>query len=96
MKNFHGNIWQKKKLSYWHSLNEKKIVKFRNQKISLVDENFFFKNLYKIGYRKIRKIGQKKSRKYLVEAFQRRFRQSLVSGKPDKECALIAKNLIKF
>jgi len=86
----------KKKLSYWHSLNEKKIVKFRNQKISLVDENFFFKNLYKIGYRKIRKIGQKKSRKYLVEAFQRRFRQSLVSGKPDKECVLIAKNIIKF
>jgi N-acetylmuramoyl-L-alanine amidase len=85
----------KENLSFWHNLNERKIVKFRKEKVSLIDENYFFKNLHKIGYCNIKKIDLKKNRKYLVEAFQRRFRQGLVNGKLDKECVLIAKNLIK-
>ena len=31
--------------------------------------------------------------KYLIIAFQRRFRQSLINGKIDKECLLISNNL---
>ena len=37
---------------------------------------------------------QKKNIKYLTLAFQRRFRQSLVNGRIDKECLLISKNLL--
>tara|TARA_B100001059_G_C17777857_1_gene552340 strand:- start:120 stop:863 length:744 start_codon:yes stop_codon:yes gene_type:complete len=86
----------KKNLCYWHNLSERKIVKFRKIKISLNEEKIFFKNLYKIGYCNLKNMDLQKNKKYLVEAFQRRFRQSLVNGKPDKECDLIAKNLIKF
>ena len=35
------------------------------------------------------------NKKFLVKAFQRRFRQSLINGKSDQECLLIAKNLLK-
>ena len=37
----------------------------------------------------------KQNRKYLILAFQRRFRQSLINGKSDQECYLISKNLLK-
>ena len=90
--------WKKlanKKLCYWHNLNEKKIYKYRKLKISNFEVNNFFKYLFKIGYRKVKKLNLKENKKYLLEAFQRRFRQGLINGKLDKECFLIAKNLIK-
>jgi len=59
-----------------------------------IDENLFLKNLYKIGYNDIKKFKSHKNTKYLTLAFQRRFRQSLVNGKIDKECLLISKNLL--
>ncbi len=93
---FPWEILAKNKLSFWHNLDQKKIKKFREKKINTrIDENLFLKNLYKIGYNDVRKFKSHKNIKYLTLAFQRRFRQSLVNGKVDKECLLISKNLIK-
>jgi len=92
---FPWKILAKKKLSYWHSLNQKKITIYRKVKITSSDENIFLKNLYRIGYCKIKKENFTNSKKYLIKAFQRRFRQDLVDGKADKECFLISKSLLK-
>ena len=78
----------KDNLCQWHKLDEKKIKEFRYQKIDNLKKDVFFKNLYKIGYGKYEK-------KYLIEAFQRRFRQGLINGKVDEECLLISKSLVK-
>ena len=82
------------KLAWWHNLDLRKIKKFRKIYItSKNDERTFIKNLFKIGYRN---IGLKKldTNKFVIKAFQRRFRQELINGKIDKECFLISKNLI--
>jgi len=92
---FPWEILAKNKLSFWHNLDQKKIKKFREKKINIrIDENLFLKNLYKIGYNDVKKFKSHKNIKYLTLAFQRRFRQSLVNGKIDKECLLISKNLL--
>ncbi len=92
---FPWEMLAKKKLSFWHNLDQKKIKKFREKNLSTrSDENLFLKNLYKIGYNDIKKFKSNKNTKYLTLAFQRRFRQSLVNGKIDKECLLISKNLL--
>ena len=92
---FPWNLLAKNKLSFWHNLNQNKIKKFREKKlITKNDENLFLKNLYKIGYNDIKKFKSHKNTKCLTLAFQRRFRQSLVNGKIDKECLLISKNLL--
>ena len=79
-----------KDLSIWHKLKENKIKILRNQKLNSKDQNMFFKNLYKFGYSKMNK-----NKLFLIKAFQRRFRQSLINGKVDKECFIISKNLTK-
>ena len=84
----------KNKLCKWHNLDEEKIKKFRKIKISNEEESIFFKNLYKFGYSKI-SGSMLKNKVLLAKAFQRRFRQSLINGKIDKECLLISKNIIK-
>jgi len=92
---FPWEMLAKNKLSFWHDLNQKKIKKFREKNlINRVDENLFLKNLYKIGYSNVKKFKSYKNIKYLTLAFQRRFRQSLVNGKIDRECLLISKNLL--
>ena len=92
---FPWKVLEKNKLSLWHNLNQKKIKKFREKNlINKVDESLFLKNLYKIGYNNVKKFKSHKNTKYLTLAFQRRFRQSLVNGKIDKECLLISKNLL--
>jgi len=78
----------KNNLASWHSMNEKIIKKYRNEKISSKDESIFIKNLYKFGY-------SRHSKKDIVKAFQRKFRQDLIDGKIDKECLIISKNLLK-
>ena len=80
----------KKDLSIWHKLKENKIRILRNQKLNSKDESMFFKNLYKFGYSKMNK-----NKLFLIKAFQRRFRQSLINGKVDKECLIISKSLTK-
>ena len=93
---FPWEMLAKNKLSFWHNLDQKKIKKFREKNlITRIEENLFLKNLYKIGYNDVKKFNPKKNIKYLTLAFQRRFRQSLVNGKIDKECLLISKNLLK-
>ena len=91
---FPWQILSKSKLSYWHKLDPKKIKKHRMFELTSKNEkNKFFKNLFKIGYNEIKSPKPDINKKYLVVAFQRRFRQSLINGKIDKECLLISNNL---
>ena len=73
----------------------KKIKKGRLKKLNLIEEKIFLKNLNFLGYKNIKKQNHNSNKKFLTEAFQRKYRQSLVNGKIDKECLLISKNLIK-
>ena len=87
----------KNKIGIWHQLNKQELTKNRKLKISKIEENIFFSNLFKLGYSK-KYLKDKNKIKYLREltkTFQRRFRQALVDGKIDQECLLISKNLIK-
>ena len=85
----------KNKLCKWHTLKEDKIKIYRNLKINTNDEKLFLNNLYKIGYSKIFGARHKIKKTNLIKAFQRRYRQNLISGKIDKECFLISQNLLK-
>ena len=85
----------KNKLAYWHSLKESKLVKSRLGKVDLNEKEEFIKNLYKLGYNKIKSIKSVNENKILTKVFQRRFRQTLINGKIDKECLIISKNLLK-
>ena len=93
---FPWKMLAKDKLAFWHNLNQKKIEKFRNKDLlTNVEQKMFLKNLHKIGYNDVKGYKFRKNIKCLTLAFQRRFRQSLVNGKIDKECLLISKNLLK-
>ncbi|MDA7444920.1 N-acetylmuramoyl-L-alanine amidase [Candidatus Pelagibacter ubique] len=87
----------KNKIGIWHTLNKQDLLKNRKLKISKVEENIFFRNLFKIGYSKKfpKNIGRNKYLRELIKSFQRRFRQELVDGKIDQESLLINKSLIK-
>jgi N-acetylmuramoyl-L-alanine amidase len=87
----------KNRIGIWYTLNKQELIKNKKLKISKIEENIFFNNLFKIGYsRKYTKdISKDKYLIELVKTFQRRFRQELVNGKIDQECLLISKNLIK-
>ncbi len=90
--------WKKlaqKKLCHWHNLEDKRIKKFRKSKIKSNEKKIFLNNLGKIGYHLIKTSKFNKNNEYIIQAFQRRFRQSLVNGLPDKECFLISKSLLK-
>jgi len=91
---FPWKLLSKKKVGVWHNLSQKKLIKLRNVYINNIEEKQLFRCLGKFGYfvNKISKIQKKK----LLLAFQRRFRNALVSGKPDKECLLIAEKLSKL
>ena len=86
----------KSNLAWTHKLNNKEIIKFRKIRLSTnLEKKIFLRNLNKIGYMKINHLNSNKKIGLLVKAFQRRFRQDLINGIIDKECFLIAKNLIK-
>ena len=87
----------KNKIGVWHTVNKRDLIKDRKLKISKIEENIFFRNLFKIGYSKIysKNNSRNKYLRELTKNFQRRFRQELVDGKIDQECLLISKNLIK-
>ena len=87
----------KNKIGIWHKLNQQDLIKFRKLKISKIEENIFFRNLFKLGYSKTfpKNIGRNKYLIELIKSFQRRFRQELVDGKIDQESLLINKSLIK-
>jgi len=83
----------KNRIGIWHTLNKQDLIKNRKLKIGKIEENIFFKNLFKIGYSKDN--SKNKYLRELVKNFQRRFRQELIDGKIDQECLIISKNLIK-
>ena len=85
----------KKKIGHWHNLNQKTLSKVRNKKIGELEKKTFIKNLYKIGYSKNLFKKNINYLKILTVAFQRRFRQTLINGKIDRECIIISKNLAK-
>ena len=92
---FPWHYLSKRKIGIWHSLNTKKLIKTRNQKITEIQKNYFIKNLYKLGYAKNLNKKNIKYSNLLTFAFQRRFRQELINGIIDEECLLISKNLVK-
>ena len=80
-------------LCKWHTLNEKKIKRLRNLKLSNLEEKIFFRNLNKIGYLRVSLRSNKNNKNSIIKAFQRKFRQDLINGKTDQECLIISKNL---
>ena len=85
------------KIGIWHTLDKQELTKNKKLKISEVEKNIFFKNLFKIGYSKKypKDYSRDKYSRELAKTFQRRFRQELVDGKIDQECLLISKNLVR-
>tara|TARA_B110000003_G_scaffold233761_1_gene237181 strand:+ start:79 stop:810 length:732 start_codon:yes stop_codon:yes gene_type:complete len=85
----------KYKLAKWHSLNEKKLKKFRHIKLTQLEKSEFLKHLHNIGYNEIKENRLNYNGKIIIKAFQRRFRQNLINGISDQECFMISKNLLK-
>ena len=89
----------KKNIGFWYNLNKKLLFKNRKIKIDSNQKKIFTKNLIKIGYRikKSKKLEpySEKNLNIITKAFQRRFRQDLISGIIDKECLVISHNLAK-
>jgi len=85
------------KVGLWHTLKEKELIKNRRFKTSKIEKEFFFNNLFKIGYSKKTPKNLNKDRylRDIIKTFQRRFRQELIDGKIDRECLLISENLLK-
>ena len=84
----------KKKIGIWHKLDGKKLKKLRKKEISNIQTLTFIKQLNKIGY--FTKNLNKNKKLKLIKSFQRRFRQSLINGKIDRECLIIAEKLSKL
>ena len=82
-----------KNLCVWHNISKKIRIKNRKTKIEPNEKKLFFNNLNVIGYFESKKIKNRKNKKYLIMAFQRRYRQELIDGKIDKECLIISKSL---
>jgi len=85
------------KIGLWHTLKKKELMKNRRFKTSKIEKEFFFNNLFKIGYSKKTPNNLNKGRylRDIIKTFQRRFRQELIDGKIDRECLLISGNLLK-
>ena len=88
---FPWKYFANQKIGIWYSLS-KKSIKLRNIEVSMKEKKFFYSCLKKIGY-----CLKKNSKhpKFIIKAFQSRFRPKIINGKIDKECLEIAKNLIK-
>ena len=96
---FPWKLLSKKKIGYWHNLNQNKLIKNRNLKTSSKEKNLFLTNLFKIGYQKKFLYNSNFNRisfdQIISKAFQRRFRPEIINGKIDQECLLISQNLVK-
>ena len=82
-------------LAIWHKISEINLKKNRLIKLKQAEEIKFLEYLYAFGYKRIEELNWNLNKKIITKAFQRRFRQSLINGIPDKECLLIVKNLLK-
>ena len=87
----------KNKIGLWHNVKSLVLKSNRGYKTSSVDKKNFFKNLLKLGYSKknSKNFNKNKLQLLITKAFQRRYRQELITGKIDKECSIISQNLIK-
>ena len=94
---FPWKLLSKNKVGLWHTVKKSELIENRKFKISKIDKEFFFNNIFKIGYSKKipRTLNKDKYLKSVTKSFQRRYRQDLVDGKIDRECLLISKNLLK-
>ena len=86
---FPWKFLSQKKVGHWHSISETKCKNLRN--LSSINNFYFYKFLFKFGYRFANK---QKDKLNVVKSFQRRFRPNLINGIVDKECFEILKNLI--
>ena len=82
----------KYKIGIWYNL-PKKYLKFKDIEVSKKNKRLFNLYLKKIGYCQINKKA--KYSRFVIKAFQRRFRSKIINGKIDNECLEIAKNLVK-
>ena len=86
---FPWQLLNKKKISLWHNLNEKKCKNLR--KIKLTDNKDFYKLLFKFGYKSSNNNIEKIK---IYKSFQRRFRPQLISSIVDQESYEILKSLV--
>ena len=85
----------KRKVGCWHKIKKKNLINNRLKIIEEFEKKIFIKNLYKIGYSNFSHKSGDNHLKFLIKAFQRRFRQELINGIADKECLNISKSLVK-
>ena len=88
----------------WKNFIDRKLINSSNYRVNkaflkkkdLKDlREFFFKNLYKIGYRYFNKKKKSVTDKYIIKSFQMKFRQNKIDGKIDLECLKISEILAK-
>ena len=91
---FPWEFLSKKNVGIWHSEKSNILKKYRKTKIiKKKDIKKFINNLNKIGY--CLPIKNKSFFSKIIKAFQRHFRKELINGILDKECFVIAQNLVK-
>ena len=85
----------KNKIGFWYQLDKKKLKTLRGNKISIKNNQLCKIKLKKLGYPSSSKIFKNnfKFNKFLIRAFQRRFRPALIDGQIDQECMLIINKL---
>ena len=93
---FPWKYFSENSVGLWHTLKKQELIKNRTIKVTKIERDSFFNNLFKIGYTKkfSEDIGKKRYLNLIIKAFQRRYRQDLIDGKIDQECLLISRNLI--
>ena len=87
--NFPWKSLAKNKISIWHKLDNRQLIKLRN--IKILNSKKFYKLLSKFGYMSSKK---KLDKIKILKNFQRRFRPQLINNFVDKECYEIIKSLI--
>ena len=95
---FPWKLLAKNKIGLWHNIKASYLKKNRKIKVNGIEKELFLSNIKKIGYSNKfnNNQGLKKKNFFVIKAFQRRFRQDLIDGKPDKECYIISKKLVKI
>ena len=87
--NFPWKSLAKNKISIWHKLDNRQLIKLRN--IKILNSKKFYKLLSKFGYMSSKK---KLDKIKILKNFQRRFRPQLINNFIDRECYEIIKSLI--
>ena len=95
---FPWKLLSKKKIGYWHNLNQNELIKNRNLKTSSKEKNLFLTIYLKLDIKKNFIQFKFQSHKF-IKSFQKLFKEDLdqrsINGKIDQECLLISQNLVK-